>query len=124
MPDCTSVEDVNEQPDPERLLAEALRAQAVRAPMPAQGTPSPNADALLPLLSGPDAQPAILAVPDLPTTQDSPATTGIDSPTEVTDSQYTTRLPRAAPLSVWWIVVLALLLGLAAGAVVGLVSVI
>jgi hypothetical protein len=118
---------VNEQPDPERLLAEALRAQAVRAPMPAQGTPSPNADAMLPLLSGPDAQPAILAVPSLPTTQnsqDTPATTGIERPTEITDPRYTARLSRAAPLSVGWIVVLALLLGLAAGAVVGLVSVI
>jgi hypothetical protein len=115
---------VNEQPDPERLLAEALRAQAVRAPMPAQGTPPTDADALLPLLSGPDAQPVILAVPTSPVAQESAPTTGVDPPTTVTDSRYTRPLPNAAPLSVWWIVVLALLLGLAAGAVVGLMTVI
>jgi hypothetical protein len=100
---------VSDQPDPEKLLAEALRAQAVRAP---RAEPPPDSDPVLKLLSGTDAQHGLLSgrasdtvgVPPVP--------------------HYTAQLPRSpAPLSAWWIVLLAVLLGLAAGAVVGLVSV-
>lgn len=121
---------VNESPDPERLLAEALRAQAVRAPMspaqaqPAVPTPTPtptpapvpvpagrpvgDPDPVLQLMSGPDSQPDLWSD---------------HLPTAATTPQHTARLTSPAPLSAWWIVTLALLLGLAAGAVVGLVSV-
>lgn len=123
---------MNEQPDPERLLAEALRAQAVRAPMPAPGA-APDSDPLLKLMSGTDEHPDLLSGRASDTDQTGAdythtghtlaRTTGVDRPTAVTDSRYTAR-PAPAPLSVWWIVVLAVLLGLAAGAVVGLVSVV
>jgi hypothetical protein len=95
---------VSKEPDPERLLAQALRAQAVRAP---RTDPVPAGEPVL--LSGGDS---LLSG------------RSIEQPTAVTDSQYTAQLrSRPAPLSVWWIVLLAILLGLAAGAVVGLVSV-
>lgn len=118
---------MNEQPDPERLLAEALRAQAVRAPMPAPGA-APDSDPLLKLMSGTDEHHDLLSgrASDTDQTDSNETlarTTGVDRPTAVTDSRYTAR-PVPAPLSVWWIVVLAVLLGLAAGAVVGLVSVV
>lgn len=97
--------------DPERLLAEALRAQAVRARLP-----DPAAGGEPRLLSGTDAHPELLSgradtvgVPyPPPTYEPDPATVHVTRP----------------PLSVWWIVLLAILLGLAAGAVVGLVSVV
>jgi hypothetical protein len=109
---------VSDQPDPERLLAEALRAQAVRAPRadPATIQPSPpDSDPVLRLLSGTDAEHDLLSgrasdtvgVPPVPTAQ--PYPTVLDR--------------RPTPLSAWWVVLLAVLLGLAAGAVVGLVSV-
>jgi hypothetical protein len=94
---------VSKEPDPERLLAQALRAQAVRAP---RTEPVPAGEPVL--LSGGDSLLSGRSV---------------ERPTAVTDSQYTAQLARSAPLSVWWIVLLAVLLGLAAGAVVGLVSV-
>jgi hypothetical protein len=97
---------VSSDGDPERLLAEALRAQAVQAPLP-----DPATDGEPRLLSGTDAHPELLSgradTVGVPTYALEPATV------------HVTR--RA--LSVWWIVVLAILLGLAAGAVVGLVSV-
>ncbi|MGW5051075.1 hypothetical protein [Actinokineospora sp. NPDC004072] len=73
--------------DPERLLAEALRAQAAQAPR-AHG-PEPA------LLSGTDLSPR---------------------PVEVTEA-----LPAESTPAVW-VLVVALLLGLAAGAVVGLLT--
>jgi hypothetical protein len=84
--------------DPERLLAEALRAQATRAP-------SDTAPVGYGLLSGSDVK-----VP-LPKVQPpSAATTRIEQP------------PRQVPALL--ILLLALLLGLAAGAVVGLLTLI
>jgi hypothetical protein len=95
---------VSKEPDPERLLAQALRAQAVRAP---RADPAPTGEPVL--LSGGDSLLSGRSV---------------ERSTAVTDSRYTAQLrQRPAPLSVWWIVLLAVLLGLAAGAVVGLVSV-
>jgi hypothetical protein len=102
---------VTEQPDPERLLAEALRAQAVRAPVQSTGpvTPVPP----LSLLSGTDY---LLS---------GRVSETISFPTGPVAAPTTTRLP-AAPrqVSAWWIVLLAVLLGLAAGAVVGLISIV
>lgn len=108
---------MNEPADPERLLAEALRAQAVRAPMPAPGTPPPDSEPVLPLLTGNE-----LLSGHTPDTEAVPTAT-VARPAAVTDARYTARLASPAPLSVWWIVTLALLLGLASGAVVGLISV-
>jgi hypothetical protein len=80
--------------DPERLLAEALRAQAARAPR-AEQPPEPA------LLSGSD----LISGTDL---RHRPA-----EPTE--------RLP-AEPTPALWVIGVALLLGLAAGAVVGFLT--
>ncbi len=106
---------------PEKLLADALRAQAVRARLPdpaARAEPEPR------LLAG--SADGLLAghAPDeiAPPTNEVP-THGLWRP-PINDSPPTARVgQRSAPLSVGWIVLLALLLGLAAGAVVGLVSV-
>jgi hypothetical protein len=82
--------------DPERLLSEALRAQAIRAP-------ADTAPVGYGLLSGSDVK-----VP-LPKAQPAAeATTRIEEP------------PRQVPATL--ILLLALLLGLAAGAVVGLLT--
>lgn len=80
--------------DPEKLLAEALRAQATRAP--ADTSPVGYG-----LLSGSDLPPAL-------------------RPPETT--QQIAEEPRQVPASL--ILLLALLLGLAAGAVVGLLTLI
>jgi hypothetical protein len=103
---------VTEQPDPERLLAEALRAQAVRAPVQSTGAVTPEQP--LKLLSGTDQ----LLSGRVSETVSFPTGT-------VGTAPDTTRLA-AAPrqVSAWWIVLLAVLLGLAAGAVVGLISII
>jgi hypothetical protein len=126
---------VSEQPDPERLLAEALRAQAVRAPLvdPASqpglrsgpgtghggaasdrspfGPPNP----LVPLLSGTDSHHDLISG----RTSD---TLGLPvvGPRPQAGRGNVTLVRRQ--LSGWWIVVLAVLLGAAAGAVVGLIS--
>jgi hypothetical protein len=124
-------DSVTDEADQERLLAEALRAQAVRAPMPDPARPEPQ------LLSGADlisgrAQEA-LAPPMGGIEQ---GTSRINSawinsawinPAWINPAWIDPRIPRttqqAPPTSAWWIVLLAVLLGLAAGAVVGLVSI-
>jgi hypothetical protein len=112
---------VSDEPDPERLLAEALRAQAVRAPMAnpaaAPPVPAPDGNPVLKLLSGTDEHGLLSG--SVTDTLDLPIV-----PARPNAPRYPGRPPgRPAPLSVWWIVLLAVLLGLAAGAVVGLVSV-
>jgi hypothetical protein len=116
---------VSDEPDPERLLSEALRAQAVRAPQPAPRQPSPgDGDPVLKLLSGSDSHHQLLSGRASDTDGGFRPVAPFERPT-VTDSGYTARLRnRPTPLSAWWIVLLAVLLGLAAGAVVGLISVV
>lgn len=80
--------------DPEKLLAEALRAQATRAP-------ADTAPVGYGLLSGSDLPPAL-------------------RPPDTTQRMATE--PRQVPATL--ILLLALLLGLAAGAVVGLLTLI
>ncbi|MEU5258323.1 hypothetical protein [Amycolatopsis sp. NPDC021455] len=110
---------MSEPKDPEQLLADALRAQAVFAPSAA---PEPSTNAVptssineLPsaygLLSGASAdslereRAALDAVSDAPTAFAPPPP------------------PRAsAQLPAYWILLLAVLLGLAAGSVVGLLT--
>lgn len=100
---------MTDQPDPERLLAEALRAQAVRAPVPQQEPGS--SDSLMGVLA------------DRPYGLLSGQSYRIEQPTSVQLRQpYVDEPPVARPISVAWIVALAILLGLAAGAVTGLAS--
>lgn len=99
----------------ERLLAEALRAQAVRAPLPDPATRRPDddiGDQVLKLFSGPDALLSGRA----------PDTVGLP-PGPPPYAEPGPEHPLPAQLSAGWIVLLAILLGLAAGAVVGLVSI-
>ncbi|HEX4722879.1 MAG TPA: hypothetical protein VH333_10220 [Pseudonocardiaceae bacterium] len=109
---------MSERPDPERLLAEALRAQAVRAPLVDTGHGS---DPLLRLISGADQSHDLLS-------GRAPDTVGVPAPGGLAFGapHNTARLPVTVPtqLSAWWIVLLAVLLGLAAGAVIGLLSII
>jgi hypothetical protein len=125
---------MTEPKDPERLLTDALRARAVLAPQPDRtadtsprvtsrlGAPHENAPASLPpqygLISGAGADSlereraaldsAPVASPDPPTVRQPPIT----------------RQPTAsAPLPVYWVLLLAVLLGLAAGSVVGLLTI-
>ena len=119
---------MSEQKDPERLLADALRAQAVFAPSAAgpvreteqrtEAVPTTQLDAPaeLPsaygLLSGAsaDSLERERAALDL-------------AEAEATAAPATIRQPvSAAPLPVYWILLLAVLLGLAAGSVVGLLT--
>lgn len=100
---------MTEQPDPERLLAEALRAQAVRAPVQSTGPVTPEPP--LKLFSGTDYQLSGRVSETISfQTGPAPETTRLTAP------------PRQ--VSAWWIVLLAVLLGLAAGAVIGLISII
>lgn len=101
--------------DPERLIAEALRAQAARAPVPDAEATQVNAAPGLGLagsgyglLSGTDLVPS----PPLP----EPETA------RVGEGQATRRLEPDRRLPVLAILVLAVLLGLAAGAVAGLLT--
>jgi hypothetical protein len=99
--------------DPERVIAEALRAQAARTPLPSAEATQVNAAPGLGLagtgyglLSGSD-----LAL-SLPTVRDEPGTVAAE----------TRRVEAERRVSVPAILVLAIVLGLAAGAVVGLVT--
>lgn len=116
MPSCTGVSGYNVAgvtDDPERLVAEALRAHAARTPLPA-AQPAEGTDPVLGgygLLSGSGlAMPPRPPDPPDPTVRDPAA------------SELTNRIEPEARIAVGWILLLALLLGLAAGAVVGLVT--
>ncbi|OLF13274.1 hypothetical protein [Actinophytocola xanthii] len=98
--------------DPERLVAEALRAHAARTPLPAPAAePAEGASPVLGsygLLSGSGVElPGAGQAPD----QDQRG-----------DAELTTRVEPDVPVALGWVVLLSLLLGLAAGAVVGLVT--
>lgn len=100
--------------DPERLVAEALRAHAARTPLPATQPAAEPAEGTSPvlgsygLLSG---SGVTLPAADDPTTIRRPV---------VADA--TSRLAGHPDVGFGWIVLLSLLLGLAAGSVVGLVT--
>jgi hypothetical protein len=135
---------MSEPKDPEQLLADALRAQAVFAPQvspPPAKEPEPGTDAVptsaineLPsaygLLSGASAdslerERAALDAADAPTAlsprpqlRPSP-----QSPQSPPPEPETVRQPTSgAQLPAYWILLLAVLLGLAAGSVVGLLT--
>jgi hypothetical protein len=134
---------MNEPKDPEQLLADALRAQAVFAPQaspPPAKKPEPGTGAVptsaineLPsaygLLSGAGAdslerERAALDAADAPTALSprpfvaSPPPPSSPSPEPGTVRQATS----GAQLPAYWILLLAILLGLAAGSVVGLLT--
>jgi hypothetical protein len=93
--------------DPERVIAEALRAQAARTPLPSTEPTEPGPRYTgYGLLSGSDLA---LSLPTSP----------IESATE---ASATRRIEPERRVSVGAILLLALVLGLAAGAVVGLVT--
>ncbi|HEX2133347.1 MAG TPA: hypothetical protein VHH15_17500 [Actinophytocola sp.] len=97
--------------DPERLVAEALRAHAARTPLPAPAAePEEGTSPVLGsygLLSG-----SGVTLPREPEpTLRAPAA-----------AEQTSRVEPEGSIAVGWIVLLALLLGLAAGAVVGLLT--
>lgn len=94
--------------DPERLLAEALRLQAARTPIDAPTT-SPRFGGYG-LLSGSE-HGLTLPVPPEPTVS-------------IRGSEQTHRIDPVRRLAAGWILLLAVLLGLATGAVVGLVTLI
>lgn len=111
----TTLNRVSELQDPERMLAEALRAQARSAPtgaQPAQQSTSTPAPTGLPpqygLLSGSDG--GVLA-------RESAA---LEPPT-VRHAPVQGKTA-GGPIPVYWILLLAVLLGLATGAVIGLIT--
>jgi hypothetical protein len=92
--------------DPEQLIAEALRAQAARTPLPTKDAGPVQPASSLPLASG---GYGLLSGNDLRLTDHRPA-----EPSRTTGSVPRTSVPL--------ILLFAVLLGLAAGAVVGLVT--
>jgi hypothetical protein len=122
---------MSEPKDPERLLADALRAQAVFAPQPeraadkpSEGTPPPElatpedrgeSESLPPqygLISGAGASSLERERAALDPVLPEPPTVRVSLPPRV----------GSAPLPVYWVLLLAVLLGLAAGSVVGLLT--
>jgi hypothetical protein len=134
---------MSEPKDPEQLLADALRAQAVFAPQvspPPPAAPStsssstPSATPSSPPEPGTDAVPTS-AINELPSAYGLLSGASADSlereraaldPVAEAPTAYTPRppeLPRqGAQLPAYWILLLAVLLGLAAGSVVGLLT--
>jgi hypothetical protein len=122
---------VTEGPDPERLLAEALRAQAASTPVPPPGplrtdapaTSEPGTEGtggearLVELLSG--AGHGLLSGRD-PGTVDVPF---VGVPTDRTGPVTTTKLdPDRRQLAWWWMLLLAIALGVACGAIAGVLT--
>lgn len=118
---------MTEGPDPERLLAEALRAQAVSTPVPPSGpppgAPEPGTEGtggdarLVELLSG--AGHGLLSGRD-PSTMDVPYA---GPPSDRTGPVTTTALDANRPqLAWWWMLSLAIALGVACGAIAGILT--
>lgn len=130
---------MSEPKDPEQLLADALRAQAVFAP---QASPPPVSSPASPPASTRGSEPATDAVPtsainELPSAYGLLSGAGADSlereraALDAASEAPTTFAPRppqpepvrtSAQLPAYWILMLAVLLGLAAGSVVGLLT--
>ncbi|HEY4456055.1 MAG TPA: hypothetical protein VGN81_17215 [Pseudonocardiaceae bacterium] len=115
---------MTEGPDPERLLAQALRAQAASTPVPPAGLPpgdEPGTEGgearLVELLSG--AGHGLISGRE-PSTVDVPYA-GV--PAERTGPVTTTTLDSRRPqLAWWWMLLLAIALGVACGAIAGILT--
>ncbi len=96
--------------DPERLVAEALRAHAARTPLPEPEHVDPTGPVLggYGLLAGEDVAPPAADPPTVRTMRPPERTSRLDEPDRA--------------VAVGWVILLAVLLGLAAGAVVGLLT--
>ncbi|MET7990360.1 hypothetical protein ABZU76_05570 [Amycolatopsis sp. NPDC005232] len=133
---------MSEPKDPERLLADALRAQAVFAPhtssQPPASSGSPDStgsagatgptEELPPrygLLSGAGAdslERERAALDDASGQRTTPVSSGV-RPVPAPDPATVRQAPPGpAPLPAHWVLLLALLLGLAAGSVIGLLT--
>lgn len=105
--------------DPEQLIAQALRAHVARTPMPAPTEDRTSAGlGSYGLLSGSE-----VAGP-LPTPEPDPETVRRGPGTATDASVLTSRLPAEPRVPAALVLLLAVLLGLAAGAVVGLLTLI
>ena len=127
---------MSEPKDPERLLADALRAQAVFAPQPERAADKPPEETAPPELT----KPSDSGETDGGESQSLPPQYGLISGAGASSLEReraaldpvlpeppTVRVslpPRlgSAPLPVYWVLLLAILLGLAAGSVVGLLT--
>jgi hypothetical protein len=105
--------------DPERVIAEALRAQAARTPLPSSSVESAEATQInaAPGLGLAGSGYGLLSGNDLGLTTLPPS-----APSAETLASETSRIEPPRRIPGWSILLLALLLGLAAGAVVGLVT--
>ncbi|WP_284749874.1 hypothetical protein [Amycolatopsis sp. RTGN1] len=123
---------MSEPKDPEQLLADALRAQAVFAPQASPPAPPPSPSS--PPEPATDAVPTS-AINELPSAYGLLSGASADSlereraaldPVSEAPTAYTPRPPepprQGAQLPAYWILLLAVLLGLAAGSVVGLLT--
>ncbi|WP_410595720.1 hypothetical protein [Amycolatopsis sp. lyj-23] len=128
---------MSEPKDPEQLLADALRAQAVFAPQASPAAAPAPAPAPAAASPAPDAEPGTEAVPtsainELPSAYGLLSGAGADSLERERAALDAASAPTAysplppprqsAQLPAYWILMLAVLLGLAAGSVVGLLT--
>jgi hypothetical protein len=119
---------MSEPKDPERLLADALRAQAVFAPQPERTVDTPFTPVLkTPETSGTESLPpqyGLISGAGADSLERERAALDPVSPEPPT--VRTTVAPQpvtaGAALPVYWVLLLAVLLGLAAGSVVGLLT--
>lgn len=126
---------MSEPKDPERLLADALRAQAVFAPQP-ERTPDVPAEATAGVPTSELDKPEESETESLPPQyglisgagagsleRERAALEPVSTPEPATLRQAAPEpAPISVPLPAYWILVLAILLGLAAGSVVGLLT--
>ena len=119
---------MSEAKDPEQLLADALRAQAAFAPQvstPAADHPTDRVPATPDAAALPAAYGLLSGAGEGSLERERAALEAADAPTTFAPlpAAETTRQPVAsAQLPAHWILLLAVLLGLAAGSVVGLLT--
>lgn len=108
---------MSELQDPERILAEALRAQARSAPPAGKGR-APESPSEPPSETSLPAQYGLLSGADGSALERERAAL---EPHTVGRPAVKAKLP-AGPLPAYWVLLLAVLLGLATGAVIGLIT--
>jgi len=116
---------MTEPKDPERLLADALRAQAVFAPQPERT--AEKSSAAMPEIGGTDSLPpqyGLISGASADSLERERAALGPlhPEPPTVRTALAPQPITPGLPLPLYWVLVLAVLLGLAAGSVVGLLT--